>query len=65
MFNDATGEFTAPLLRLAREDVPNSCSSCSSLADDWPWWSVHEYSIVKPEIQADPRWKEWVAKTQV
>jgi transcriptional regulator with XRE-family HTH domain len=64
MFNEATGEFTAPLLRLAREKVPDCRSSCASLADDWPWWSVQEYPVVKPEIQADPRWKEWVDKTR-
>ncbi|MBQ8408108.1 MAG: hypothetical protein IJY39_04520 [Clostridia bacterium] len=64
LFNDATGEFTAPLVCLAREEIPERCSNCASLAEDWPWWSVQEYSIVKPEIQADPRWKEWVEKTQ-
>ena len=35
-----------------------------SLAEDWPWWSVSEYEIVKPEIQSDPRWNEWVSKLQ-
>jgi len=62
----------SPLLRLVPYDMvmakaydnlhPHTTSM--SLAEDWPWWSVPEYDLVKPEIQADPRWKEWVAKLQ-
>ena len=66
------GFYSAPLLRLVPYDMvmaktydnlhPHTTSM--SLAEDWPWWSVPEYNLVKPEIQADPRWKEWVAKLQ-
>jgi hypothetical protein len=36
-----------------------------SLAEDWPWWGgIPEYDIVKAEMQADSRWKEWVSKLQ-
>ena len=64
------GFYTAPLLRLvpydtvvakAYDGLPPHTSSMS-LAEDWPWWSVPEYDLVKPEIQADPRWNAWVAK---
>ena len=41
-----------------------NCTSLLSLAEDWPWWCVSEYSVVKSEIQADPRWNKWVAKLQ-
>ena len=64
------GYYTAPLIQLVQNnvwkkdvDMPIETSH-KSLAEDWPWWSVPEYSIVKPEIQADPRWREWVSKLQ-
>ncbi len=66
------GYYTAPLIRLVPYDMVQAKAyddlhpdtSSMSLAEDWPWWSVPEYSFVKPEIQADPRWNEWVAKLQ-
>lgn len=66
------GRYTAPLIRLVSYetwkkdpdvDMPTETSHMS-LAEDWPWWCVPEYSIVKPEIQADPRWNKWVSKLQ-
>ena len=58
------GNYSAPLVRL----VPyRNCSfneTAANLAQDWPWWSVQERSIVEPEIKADPRWDAWVAKLQ-
>ncbi len=67
-----TGYYTAPLVRLVQRETCQSKvdielpieTSHISLAEDWPWWSVPEYSIVKTEIQADPRWNEWIAKLQ-
>ena len=63
--------YTAPIVRLVKpgciEAKPNSehpHTSAYSLAEDWPWWSVPEYDLVKPYIQADPRWDEWVKKTK-
>lgn len=66
------GHYTSPLIRLVpyevcqakAGDASHPHTSKISLAEDWPWWCVSEYSVVKKEIQADPRWKEWVAKTQ-
>lgn len=60
--------YTAPLVRLvchenADFDQPIETSNMS-LADDWPWWCVSECDVVKTEIQADPRWNEWVSKLQ-
>lgn len=62
--------YTAPLVRLVKiEGLQASANNDSyphtdatSLAEDWPWWSVREASLVRDEIQADPRYKEWVAK---
>ena len=66
------GYYTAPLIKLIEHEVwqndPDADipvkTSLISLAEDWPWWCVSEYSTVKPEIQSDPRWNEWVLKLQ-
>ena len=61
--------YTAPLLKLVKIDVDkwrfdkaHPHTEAISLAEDWPWWSVQEYSLVKDEIQADSRWNEWVER---
>jgi len=67
-----TEYYTAPLIKLVQHEMCKNDSdvdlpietSHMSLAEDWPWWSVSEYEIVKPEIQADPRWNEWLSKLQ-
>ena len=63
--------YTAPLLKLVKIDMDewrfdktHPHTEVISLAEDWPWWSVQEYSLVKDEIQSDPRWNEWVSKLQ-
>ena len=60
---------TPPLVRLAKPDLPLIVGTgpqytAESLPEDWPWWTVPEGSHVKAEMQADPRWAEWVAKLQ-
>ena len=66
-------QYSAPLIRLVQYDVCNTkgsddsypSTSSISLAEDWPWWGgIPEYDIVKTEMQADSRWKEWVSKLQ-
>lgn len=61
--------YTAPLLKLVkidterwRFDKTHPHTEAISLAEDWPWWSVQEYSLVKDQIQSDPRWNEWIEK---
>ncbi len=62
--------FTAPLVRLVEVDVSPlgdpaaPVETAANLPEDWPWWSVPEASRVKTEMQADPRWEKWVAKTR-
>ena len=60
--------YTAPLVHLVKAGCKQNSeyphTSAYSLAEDWPWWSVPEYDSVKPHIQADPRWAEWVKKTK-
>lgn len=60
--------YTAPLVRLAEEkswcDAEAARQDYRTMAEDWPWWTVPEAEQVKAEMQADPRWAEWVALTQ-
>ena len=60
------GSYTASLVRRLPYESMQAMHKheAMSLAEDWPWWSVSEYNQVKDEIQADPRWKAWVAKLQ-
>lgn len=58
------GCYTSPLVDLVQEKCCEREHAAASLAEDWPWWSVPEYARVKPEIEADPRWAAWVARTQ-
>lgn len=65
--------YTAPLLRQVKMDfssspIPNPSepdTTAVSLYKAWPWWSVEEEIQVRQEIQADPRWDAWVAKTHL
>ena len=61
--------YTAPLVRLAEEKpgdtVETARQNLETLAEDWPWWSVPEMEQVQAEMQADPRWNAWVAKTHL
>ncbi len=66
---EADAAYTAPLVRLVKignvpipTDAPHT--DAASLAEDWPWWSIQEDALVRDEIQADPRWAEWVAKLE-
>lgn len=64
--------YTSPLVQLVKVD-PANCqipdlsdpsTTAASLPEDWPWWSVPEADSVKKEMQADPRWDAWAAKTK-
>ena len=56
--------FTAPLVRFVTYSVHTSEKFAKALPTDWPMWCNPDYSQVEKEIKADPRWNEWVAKTQ-
>lgn len=61
---------TAPLVRLIRTDMSAHAAELAAdrsiprLPEDWPWWSVEEADQVRREMQSDPRWAAWAAKTQ-
>ncbi len=66
---DGVARYTAPLVRLAEEMPPCDAELArldyQTMAEDWPWWDVPEAAQVKAEMQADPRWDAWVARTQL
>ena len=65
---DGMARYTSPLVRLAEEKAICSAELARqdfrTMPEDWPWWTVPEVEQVKAEIQADPRWDEWVASIQ-
>lgn len=65
---EGVARYTSPLVRLAEEKAPcdgeTARQAYRTMAEDWPWWTVPEVEQVKAEIQADPRWAEWVARTR-
>ena len=56
--------FTAPLVSYVKHETRLSKAIAKALPTDWPMWCNPDYSQVAKEIKADPRWDEWVAKTQ-
>lgn len=64
--------YTSPLVRLVKfaltpDQIPDPAApstTAASLPEDWPWWSVPEADPVKAEMQTDPRWNEWTARTK-
>lgn len=45
-------------------DVGSMEDIARRLPEDWPFWGNPDYTKVAEEIKADPRWDEWVMKTQ-
>ncbi len=58
--------YTSPLLCKVKEELGEGAENkmTVSLPEDWPWWCVPDSAKVKAEMQADPRWAEWVRKTK-
>ena len=58
--------YTAPAVRLAKieEREFTEAGIAANLAEDWPWWAVPDCSDVKREMEADPRWADWVRRTK-
>lgn len=55
---------TAPLVSYVTFKLDKGMNYASLLPENWPFWCNPDYSRVEKEIKADPRWDEWVAKTQ-
>lgn len=56
--------YTAPLVRHVRNNGCPPQKIAAGLPGDWPFWCNPDYSRVAKEMQADPRWAIWVAKTR-
>lgn len=56
--------FSAPLVSFVRFRLEKADGIAPSLPDDWPFWCNPDYSKVQEEIKTDPRWRDWVIKTQ-
>ena len=55
--------YTSPLLyHIKSQTVTEGRKFASELPDVWPWWYIMQNESVKKEMQADPRWDEWVKK---
>lgn len=55
---------TAPLVSYVTFKLDKGMNCASLLPENWPFWCNPNYSQVEKEIKADPRWDEWVKKTQ-
>ena len=53
---------TSPLVASVKYKTINTKNIAKTLPDDWPAWCIPDYSQVKKEMQADPRWDAWVKK---
>ena len=56
--------FTSSLVSFVKYKTIFSENIAKTLPNDWPFWYNPDYSKTEKEIKADPRWKEWVDKTQ-
>ena len=56
---------TAPLVSFVKYKSSFCDNIAKFLPDDWPFWCNPDYSIVEKEIKADPRWNEWIERTQL
>ena len=56
--------FTAPLVSFVTYETRTSEKIAKALPDDWPFYCMPNCSQIAKEIKSDPRWDEWVAKTQ-
>ena len=60
-----TRTLTAPLVAGVEYTVPPTESARNApaiLPDDWPFWCNPDYHRVKAELEADPRWADWVRR---
>lgn len=67
---EENARYTAPLLRQVEVDFSRSVipdpnqpeTTAAGLCMAWPWWHVEEEPQVQAQMQADPRWNQWVSR---
>lgn len=64
--NDTEKAFSSPLLQTVKINPMgyDFSHAAATLPEYWPWKYLPDYNRIKAEIQADPRWDEWVKATQ-
>lgn len=55
---------TSPLVSFVKYRAESPKEIARYLPGCWPFWCNPDCSKVEKEIKADPRWKEWVNRTQ-
>ncbi len=55
---------TAPLVSFVTYRAEGERNVAKALSDDWPFWCNPDFSKVEKEIKSDPRWADWVKRTQ-
>ena len=55
---------TAPLVSMVTYSTGAPDDFAGDLPNFWPAYCMPDYRQVEQEIKADPRWKEWVARTK-
>lgn len=63
---DSESTFDSPLFKNVKlnPEGRDFASKVSELPSYWPWICIPDYNDVAIEMQADPRWDEWVKKTK-
>jgi hypothetical protein len=64
LFDGKEHAYTAPLVSMLKTERSEPKKIAADLPEDWPFWCNPDCSQVEQEIKADPRWNEWVKKTQ-
>lgn len=64
LFDGKEHRFTAPLVSFVRFRLGEPKRITVHLPGDWPFWSMPDCSEAAQEIKTDPRWVEWVKRTQ-
>ena len=64
LWDEEEHTLTAPLVSFVKYKTGAPDNFSKDLPNFWPGWCNPDYSQVAKEIKADPRWDEWVAKTQ-
>jgi hypothetical protein len=55
---------TAPLVRYVEYRADPGRNIVKQLPDEWPFWCNPDCSRAAEEIRKDPRWNDWVKRTQ-
>jgi len=63
---DMDATYDSPLLRNVKLNPAGKdyTGNAAELPTYWPWICIPNYSDVANEMQSDPRWTEWIAKTK-